>query len=114
MADPFATALAALHSSAGSVAAIFTPSGGSPTDITVIRDQQSREVGFGDSTAILDTNRVQIMRSAVPVRPVNGASLSIGDAAKHADVTAWTEFTIQGDAELDVEGVTWNCNLEPA
>lgn len=113
MADPFSMALAALHSSAGSVAAIFTKTGGSPTDISIVRDQQTREIGFGAGDVLMDSNRVQIQRSAVP-DVAAGDALSIGNARLHADVTAWTHFTIQGGALLDVEGVTWNCNLEPA
>lgn len=113
MVDPFQMALAALHASAGSVAAIFTPAGGAPTEINIIRDQQTREVGFGGGAVLMETNRVQIMRADAPqVR--DGDALSVGNARLHADVTEWTEFAIQGGCSLDVEGVTWNCNLQPA
>jgi len=113
MADPFATALAALHSAAGSVAAIFTPAGGSPTDIRVIFEQGTREVPFGEGAALGDFHSAQIQRSDVE-QPLRGDALSVGNARRKEDVTVWTDFAIQGGARLDTEGLSWLCYLEPA
>jgi hypothetical protein len=101
MADPFATALAALHLSAGSVAATFTPKGGAPTGIRVIRGQPSEQVAYGAGSVVLDTNAVQIMRS--DVADPTGGMIQIGSEI----------FAVQGGPTLDVEGITWTCQLEP-
>jgi hypothetical protein len=104
MADPFAAALARLHVSAASVAASFTPDGGTVDDavlIRVIRGQPSQEVAYGDASIMLDTNQVQIRRA--DVADPTGGTLTLG-----AEI-----FSIQGAPSLDIEGLTWTCHLEP-
>jgi hypothetical protein len=103
MIDPFATALAALHASAGAVAAIYTPVDGEPFPIRLIRGQPSEFADHNGGQIILDTDRVQIMRSDV-AEPLKDDLVEIGTEI----------FVVQGGATLDVEGVTWNCSLEPA
>lgn len=98
MADPFTAALAAMFSSPMSGAATYTPPGGAPIAIRVIRSQPSADLGDGRNRVIADTNIFLIRRSEVP-KPANGALIVIDGAT----------FRLQGAAELDVEGMTWDC-----
>ncbi len=104
MSDPFAMALAVLHGAAGSVAADYTPAGEAVRSIRVIRSQASREAPIrGGGRVIMDTNVVEIRKSDV-LQPLRGDLLVIGAE----------RFTLSAGAELDVEGITWICPLEPA
>lgn len=97
-------ALGALHSAPGSVAAVFTPSGGQPIDLRVVSSQESREASLrGGGRVIRDTNVVEIRRSDV-------AALRKGDAL----TIGRDNFRLSEGARLDVEGLTWICPLEPA
>ena len=103
MADPFAAALAALHSAAGSVAAIYTPgSGGDPLPIRVIREQPSRDYG-GLERIVADTNIIVIRRTDVAA-PARGDLVQIGSEA----------LRLNAAPMLDVEGISWSCPAEPA
>ncbi|WCT73933.1 hypothetical protein PQ455_01485 [Sphingomonas naphthae] len=99
MTDPFATAAAALFASPLAVAAVFTPAGGAPVAIRVIRDQSDEVIG----NIVLAGNGLQVLRASV-ANPQRGDGITI----------AGVDYVIQGDPTLDVEGVAWNCALEAA
>lgn len=103
MRDPFAAALAVLHSSVGAVAAIYQEQGQDPVSLRVIRHRGTREVTLNGTGILADVDMVQIQCGDV-ARPVAGASLSIG--TEH--------FVLQGGPSLDARGLYWTCNLEPA
>lgn len=96
-------ALGKLHAAAGSVAAVFTPIGGEAVEIRVIREQATGEVPFSDTVIPADTNIVSMQRSDV-ARPLRGDALSIGGE----------DFVIDGEPRLDIEGLSWSCELIPA
>ena len=110
MNDPFATALAVLHSAAGSVAAIYTPKGGEPlpNPIRVIWAQGSQATGGRNGDRIADTNSFDVQRSDV-AQPSKGDTLQVADAQTAQMLT----FRINGAAILDVEGMSWACPTEP-
>lgn len=105
MYDPFAAALVVLHGAAGSVAAIYTPLGGSPlpNPIGVIRDQKTADVPWSDTRIPAPSSTWSIMRADVE-HPMAGDTLTIG-----ADV-----FTIVGEARFDDEGLSWSVEAPPA
>ncbi len=104
MADPFATGLATLRASAGSIAASYTPPDGPVVDdIRVILSQPSEVSDDGDGAIIMDTHRFTIFRSDVDM-PVHHGVIS----------TAAGDFRINGDCLLDHEGLSWTCPTEPA
>ena len=97
MADPFATALGALLTAPGSVAAIYTSlSSGTSVAIRVIRHQPSEVVHFSVGRAVADGSSFIIRRSDAP-DCAHGDLLEIdGDV-----------LTILADPLLDAEGVSW-------
>lgn len=113
MTDPFAAALTPLFNGPGAVAADYTAAGGEPVRIRVIRDQRTDEAGFNGDTVLMDANLVQIQRSDI-AQPAAGDRLAILHLNPDGSIASQEDFTIQGGARLDVEGLTWNCALEPA
>lgn len=103
MADPFATGLATLRVSVGSVAGSYTPpSGPVVDDIRVIHSQPSEVSGDGDGAIVLDTHQFVIFRSDVDMPEHDGViAIATGD------------FRINGDCLLDTEGLSWTCPAEP-
>ncbi len=112
MRDPFATALDALFSAPGSVAAVYvTASDGLPTAVRTIRDQASEDMPIGSRSVPVDANLLLIRRSEV-ARPATGDTIITGTFADVAiDDPA---FNIVGEPSLDVEGLTWSCEMIPA
>lgn len=103
MYDPFAAALAALHSSPMSLAAIYAPPQGASISLRVIRDQGDATAGDGFGRASVETNFFVIRKVDVD-RPVTGATLLIG-----SDL-----FRLQGAPAIDAEGLSWRCPAVPA
>ena len=104
MADPFATALAALHSAAGSVAAAYTFANGSGTiPIRVIRHQPSEVIGVGNSHAILDGSTLSIQKSDI-AQPVRGDLIIV-----YSDdlMLEGESLEVLADGVLDAEGLSW-------
>lgn len=109
MTDPFATALGALFSAPGSVAATYTSIGGQPVPLRVIWAQGSADGGSRSDRTVLDTNMFDIMRSDVET-PLRGAIIAFADPRSGASL----KFKINGAPILDVEGISWACPAEPA
>lgn len=105
MADPFADALAVLHSGPCGQPAAYIAAGGlvPPVPIDVVRDQHDDEASYGQSRLVQATNAFQVRRADV-AEPAVGDVISIADG----------NFRINGAPTLDVEGLTWNCPAEPA
>lgn len=96
MADPFAAALAALHSAAGSVAAVYSPVVGSPSNIRVIRHQPSDVMSIGSGHIMLDGSQFVIRRSDVTL-PATGDTMTIGTEV----------LKVLAAPSLDAEGLSW-------
>jgi hypothetical protein len=109
--DPFAAALVAIFNSPMAAWANYTPAGGATVRIRVVRDQESHEVDLGQGSAILDGNGIQIQRSDAPIAPADGDAISILKLDGAGGIVAQDYFILQGDGELDVEGVTWRCGM---
>ncbi len=109
MTDPFATALVALHSAPGSVAATYAIPGGQPVTLRAIWAQGSKDAGGRVDRMVLDTNMFDIMRSDVDA-PVRGATIALSDPRTGSALT----FRVNGAPILDVEGISWACPAEPA
>lgn len=114
MADPFAAALAVLHRAAapGTVAADYTPIGEATRRITVVRAQGTETVGLNGDEQLVDVNRIQIQRADVAI-VVAGSTVDLLTLDANGNVVATESFGIQGGATLDIEGLTWNCPIEP-
>ena len=108
MPDPFATALAVLHSAAGSVAADYMSAGGLSRQINVIWAQGSRDGGARSDRMVVDANMFDIRRVDV-LQPARGDTLTVADPVTAALLT----FEINGAAILDDEGMTWTCPTQP-
>jgi hypothetical protein len=107
MSDPFAAALATLHASVLGMDAIYTPSGGEPKPIRVIRSQGSE---YGEMT-IMDRDQVSIQRVDVAL-PQSGAALQLlGSVAVAGILYTDPVLRINGDPMLDVEGLSWACAI---
>lgn len=109
MADPFATALAALHRAAGSVAAIYTPAGGVSQAVRVIWTQGSALGATLSDRRVSDTNSFDVMRSDV-ARPARGDTIAVVDPLNGAALA----FRLNAAPILDIEGLGWTCPAEPA
>ena len=96
MADPFATALSALHGAAGSVEAVYISAGGGTAPIRVIRHQPSDVLAIGHGHAIADGSTLVVRREDVE-QPVKGDQVYIGEET----------LTVLSDGLLDAEGVSW-------
>jgi hypothetical protein len=105
MADPFAMALGALFSAAGSVAADYVEGDADPLPIRIIRRQPDELSPIGRGRIVQRTDIVEIRRSAIAA-PVSGAVIAIRDAG--GDLTG-EQLTLAGDPRLDEEGMTWTC-----
>lgn len=101
--DPFASAAAMLFRAPGSVAAIFTPTGGSPIPTRIIRGQPDAASRFGGGSIVQPTNVFQMLRAEV-ASPAAGDGLLVGADA----------LVITGVPTLDIERVTWICAADPA
>lgn len=106
MVDPFAAGLEALFKAPGSAAAVL----GDDQPLRVIRHQPTLDLAFNDTTVPVASNSVMIRRSDVN-RPVRGMQLQVGSFAGVAQEDP--VFRIAGEPRLDVEGLTWTCELEP-
>ena len=101
MTDPFVTALAAQFASPMAVAAAYTPAGGAPLAIRVIRSRPTLEMrGFGGSQVVHDIDTIELQASDV-AQPARGDTLTIGTGS----------FRVDEDPVLDVEGLTWRCGI---
>ena len=110
MSDPFARALAALHQSAVSVPATYTPKAGQAFPIRVIWSQGSQAATGQGSSRVADTNTFDVQRTDV-LMPKRGDRISdVVDPATGALLT----FVVNGAPILDTEGVSWSCPVEPA
>ncbi len=104
MIDPFARALAVLHSAAGSLAAVYIPVDGAPASIRVIMGAPDREISFGR------TERVILNSAEFEIQRVDVAMPAEGD---HIVVPTGT-FILQGEPIGDLEGLSWTIGAEPA
>lgn len=96
MPDPFAAALASLHSAAGSVAAVYTPVIGSPVSIRVIRHQPSDVLSVGTGHVTVDGSTF-VLRKVDVALPAKGDTLTIGSEV----------LTVLAAPSLDAEGLSW-------
>ena len=104
MADPFATGLATLRASAGTVAGRYIPPAGPAIeDIRVVHSQPSEIGEDGETRIVMDAHIFVIFRSDVDTPAHHGiVSIEAGD------------FRLNGDPLLDNEGLSWTCPAEPA
>jgi hypothetical protein len=109
--DPFAAALTAIFASPMATWADYTPKGRPTVRIRVIRDQASQEASLGQGSVILDGNSVQFKRADAPLAPTDGEALTILQLDLTGNILAQDHFALQGDGELDVEGITWRCGM---
>lgn len=103
--DPFAAALDAIYRAPGSVAAVYTPAGGSARTVRIIRTVNSVDTpgGFPDGGRVYDRNVVKIRVSDVAM-PELGDTIAIG-----------AETLVVNEAPmLDAEGLEWTFGVEPA
>jgi hypothetical protein len=108
MFDPFASALVALFSAPGSDAAVYTPpGGGNPISLRVIVSRPSASRRFGSGEMIMDENRIEIMKSDVPL-PTAGALVELKD--EEGVTTA--SLRLVGEALPDVERLSWAIGFE--
>lgn len=98
MFDPFSASLGVFFRGPGSVEARYRPGGQDPLPepVRVVHGQASAQVRFGEGAIIQGTHVFEIQRSDV-AEPRDGDELTI------AGVT----YRLAGDANLDVEGLTW-------
>ncbi|WP_298689579.1 hypothetical protein [uncultured Sphingomonas sp.] len=109
MSDPFATALAALFSAAGAVAAEYEVADtGDILEISVIWSQGTDDGGTRRDRLAVDVNTFDVQRTDV-LFPARGDMITVADRVTGDILT----FKINGAAVLDVEGVTWTCPTEP-
>ena len=113
MCDPFATALDALFNAPGSVAAVYYPTIGRPVAVRLIRSQPDEISRYGDAQIIQATNVFQVRRSEID-EPVTRAIIMPGATIVDCVVQGDEQLLIRGDAQLDVEGLTWTFGAEPA
>lgn len=100
--DPFQMALDAMFYAPGSVEASLTLPGEQPLIVRGIPSRPSEELDLGQGAIVADTFTIMLRRSEV-AQP-HGGALTIGDES----------FSITGEPRIDVEGITWTCELEPA
>lgn len=113
MRDPFAAALDAQFRAPGSAAAVYTGPDGRAVPIRVIRSQPTGEAVAGDFKIVVDTNLALLRRSEV-AEPLGGDELAIGAMILAGEIVGGEPFTIAGVPTLDLEGMTWSCELLPA
>lgn len=101
--DPFVAALDAQFHAPGSVTAVYDDGVLVPHPIRVIRSQPDADPNYGGQRIVQATNSLSFRVSDVP-DPVDGATVTIDTEV----------LTLQGDAMLDVEGLTWTCGAVPA
>lgn len=106
MDDPFAAGLDTLFRGPCSAAAIY----GDDQPIRVIRHQPTSDLPLGDTTIPVSIDTAMIRRSEVG-RPARGERLRIGSFATVTDSDP--VYRIAGEPRLDVEALTWTCELEP-
>lgn len=82
--------------------AVYTPPGGSPQAVTVIRRQPSEEVAYGSAGFQGIAWEAELRASQVP-QPVPGAALVVGGV----------NFTVIRSVQ-DIEGTVFTLSLRPA
>ena len=99
----FAAAMDAIFQDANmAVAATWTPQGGGPLPVRVIRKAPDELTTFGAARILSDTTLVDVRVSDMPsVKP--GDSIIIG----------LDSFTIQGEPKRDRERLIWTLELVP-
>jgi len=102
--NAFAAAMDAIFSDSNMAAeATWTPQGGVPLPVRVIRKAPDELTNFGAARILSDTTLVDVRVSEMPsVKP--GDTIIIG-----ADT-----FTIQGEPKRDREQLIWTLELVPA
>lgn len=111
--DPFAAALDAQFNAPGSAAAVYLPLEGEPVPIRVIRSRPTEETPVSGMLVLADSNIVLIRRSEV-AEPQQRAYISIGATIVDDVVTDGILFEVLAEAKLDVEGLTWTCEIARA
>jgi hypothetical protein len=100
----FAAAMDAIFNDANMAAdATWTPQGGLPLPVRVIRKAPDEMTTFGAARILSDTTIVDVRFSEMP-SPKPGDTIIIG-----AD-----SFTIQGELKRDRERLVWTAELVPA
>jgi len=100
----FAAAMDAIFADQNMAAeATWTPQGGAPMPVRVIRKAPDELTTFGAARILSDTTIVDVRVSEMP-SPKPGDAIIIG-----ADT-----FTIQGEAKRDRERLIWTLELVPA
>ena len=100
----FSAAVDAIFQDANMAAdAIWTPQGGAPLPVRVIRKAPDELTSFGAARILSDTTIVDVRVSEMP-SPKPGDTIIIG-----ADT-----FTIQGEPKRDRERLIWTLELVPA
>jgi hypothetical protein len=108
MADPFAAALAVLHGSVVAAAAVYRPPAGDPVSCRVIVDRQSADADVGGRSLRLEAMVVLIQKVDVAL-PVVGGFVDLVDPVDLE--TVLETHRIVAPPQLDVEGVTWACEV---
>ena len=102
--NAFAAAMDAIFQDANMAAeATWTPQGGAPIPIRVIRKAPDEMVTFGAARILSDTTHVDVRVSEMP-SPKPGDTIIIGPDT----------FTIQGEPKRDRERLVWMLELVPA
>jgi len=100
----FAAAMDAIFDDANMAAeATWTPQGGTPLPVRVIRRAPDEVVTFGAARILSDTTLVDVRVSEIPT-PKPGDTIIIGPDT----------FTIQGEPKRDRERLVWTLELIPA
>jgi len=102
--NAFAAAMDAIFSDANmAVEATWTPQGGAPLPVRVIRKAPDELTSFGAARILSDTTLVDVQVSEVP-------SVKSGDTI----IIGPDTFTIQGEPKRDRERLIWTLELMPA
>jgi len=100
----FAAAVDAIFQDANMAAdATWTPQGGAPLPVRVIRKAPDELTTFGAARILSDTTLVDVRVSEIPA-PKPGDTIIIGTDT----------FTIQGEPKRDRERLIWTLELVPA
>lgn len=106
MRDPFASALGPLFRAPGSVAAVYDG-----RLIRVIRSQPTVDMQLPNMMLVADSNIVMVQRTDAPAIR-DGETIRLGNFSGVGDHDPLFEVT--GEPRLDLEGLTWTCELGQA
>lgn len=93
-------------------AATYTPPGGVAADCIVIRNSPDAVAPFGDGSALMQTNTIEVRKSEIAA-PVKGGVFVPGAIVDGVFVPATEELEVIADPQvLDPDRLVWTCRVE--